>query len=255
MVQGPDIPTDGMRIQTVDADLGFPDAQSRNGKLLLEAGTHIGHLKADGQRELRRRLECNGGIIHGHPQVIIGGGKATLPVVGPIDEDAEGSVYPEAYRKPFIPAFEPVRNIHIRENRKLVLKLCGLDCRGASEGRIQLDQRGAYHHLGSRQLCDPGRIIKDRGWIVGLTNKGCRLPGGSGAIFVKGEAPGEGVYSETQESGEHKASDPTQFLHFRLRYTEDLRISRYVIQTLRWVCQEFFTARSEQTTTDARSGE
>ena len=106
----------------------------------------------------------------------------------------------------------------------MVLKLCGLDCRGAAEGGIQFDQRGPYHHLGSRQLCNAGRIIKDRGWIVGLTNKGSRLPGGSGAIFVKGEAPGEGVYSETQESGEHKASDPTQFLHFRLRFIRKIYV-------------------------------
>src|SRR2546430_17594804 len=110
------------------------------------------------------------------------------------------------------------------ETRKLGLKFCRLDCRGAAEGGIQHDQRGAYHLLGSRQLCDPGRIIKVRGWIVGLAKKGCRLPGGSGAIFVKGEAPGEGVYSETQESGEHKASDPTQFLHFCLRYIRKIYV-------------------------------
>ena len=81
-----------MSTQTVDADLGFPVSDI---EFLLEAGAHIGNVKADGQRELRRRLKCNGGVVHGDPQMIIGGSKPALPVVGPIDEDAEGCVYPE----------------------------------------------------------------------------------------------------------------------------------------------------------------
>src|SRR5439155_22520498 len=72
------------------------------------------------------------------------------------------------------------------------------------------------HHLGSRQLCDAGRVIKDRGWIVGLANKGSRFPRSGSAIFVKREAPGESFFTEAHEGGEHKTSDPLQFLHFCL---------------------------------------
>src|SRR5207237_8204992 len=75
VVQGPDIPTDGMRIQTVDADLGFPVSDI---EFLLEAGAHIGNVKANGQREFGRRLKGNGGVVHGDPQMIIGGSRPAV---------------------------------------------------------------------------------------------------------------------------------------------------------------------------------
>ena len=107
-----------------------------------------------------------------------------------------------------------MRNIHIRQNRKLVLKVCGLPCRGAVEGGIQLNNGGAYHKLGSRQLGDAGRVIKDRGRIVGLTNKRRPLSRCGGAIFIKREATGQSVFTQAHESGEHEASEPLQFPHF-----------------------------------------
>src|SRR5206468_2818009 len=123
VIEESDVPPNGMRLEVVDAHLGFaqPDIE-----LLLKFGPGVRDPDSRSNREPGCHLVCHSGIIDGDPETCVGGIEAALPVVRPVYDDTERRIDPQADAEPLIPLFEPVGDVEMGKDRELVLKLCEL---------------------------------------------------------------------------------------------------------------------------------